>query len=154
MRAPFQILAIPYRIVRGSLLYCIFHRSDFDQWQFISGGGEDDETPIQAANREISEESGIVTNNIIELKSMCCIPTDIFPQRHLCNWAADTYVVPEYSFGFNCENGIKLSHEHTEYVWLTYEEARTKLKWDSNRTALYELNCRLMENKEQDRVMK
>ena len=38
---------------------------------------------------------------------------------------------------------IKLSHEHTECVWLTYDEATKKLKWDSNRTALYELHCRL-----------
>lgn len=42
MRAPFQILAIPYKIVNGSPLYCVFHRADFDQWQFIAGGGEDD----------------------------------------------------------------------------------------------------------------
>ena len=41
MRAPFQILAIPYQIVDGSPLYCVFHRADHDQWQFIAGGGED-----------------------------------------------------------------------------------------------------------------
>lgn len=143
MRAPFQILAIPYRITDGTPLYCVFRRADIDQWQFIAGGGEDDETPVQAAKREIFEESGICTESIIELKSMCCIPTDIFSKRHLYNWAADTYVVPEYSFGFNCNDDIKLSHEHTEYAWLTYDEAREKLQWDSNRTALYELNCRI-----------
>ena len=52
-------------------------------------------------------------------------------------------VVPEYSFGFECPDDIVLSHEHTECVWLSFEEARAKLKWDSNRTALYELKCRL-----------
>lgn len=53
MRAPFQILAIPYKIIDGLPLYCVFHRADFDQWQFIAGGGEDDEMPLQAAIREI-----------------------------------------------------------------------------------------------------
>ncbi len=143
MRAPFQILAIPYKIINGRPHYCIFHRADFDQWQFIAGGGEDDETPVQAAVREIFEESGVVVDNLIQLKSMCYIPTDIFPKRHLYNWAPDTYVLPEYAFCFACKEDIKLSHEHTECLWLTYEEARSKLKWDSNRTALYELNCRL-----------
>ncbi|MCH5190754.1 MAG: NUDIX pyrophosphatase [Oscillospiraceae bacterium] len=143
MRAPFQILAIPYRITDGMPLYCVFRRADYDQWQFIAGGGEDDETPVQAAKREIFEESGIVADSIIELKSLCHIPVDIFPKRHLYNWAADTYVVPEYSFGFICNDDIKLSHEHTEYAWLTCEEALKRLQWDSNRTALYELNCRL-----------
>ena len=70
MRAPFQILAIPYKIVNGSPLYCVFHRADFDQWQFIAGGGEDDESPVQAAKREISEEGGVIVDNIIELKSI------------------------------------------------------------------------------------
>ena len=31
MRAPFQILAIPYRIVDGTPMYCVFHRADHDQ---------------------------------------------------------------------------------------------------------------------------
>lgn len=120
MRAPFQILAIPYKIVNGSPLYCVFHRADFDQWQFIAGGGEDDESPVQAAKREISEEGGVIVDNIIELKSMCYIPTDIFPKLYLYNWPENTYVVPEYAFGFECVDEIELSHEHTECVWLTY----------------------------------
>lgn len=143
MRAPFQILAIPYKYIESTLMFCVLHRSDFDQWQFISGGGEDDETPMEAAKREIFEEAGVASDNIIQLKSTCSIPTFIFPKKYLCNWADDTFVVPEYSFGFECNSEINLSHEHTEYVWLTYEEAIKKLKWDSNRTSMYELRCRL-----------
>lgn len=143
MRAPFQILAIPYKITDSGRLYCVFHRSDFDQWQFVSGGGEDDETPLQAAKREIFEECGIAPENIIELKSVCCIPTDIFPEKYLHSWPEDTYVVPEHAFGFECKDDITLSSEHTECVWMTYKEARKKLTWDSNNTALYELDRRL-----------
>ena len=143
MRAPFQILAIPYRLIDGSPFYCVFHRSDFDQWQFIAGGGEDDESPLQAAQREIFEEGGVAVDNIIALKSMCYIPTDIFPNINLYNWPKDTYVVPEYAFGFECTKEIQLSSEHTECAWLSYEDTYAKLKWDSNRTALYELNRRL-----------
>ena len=143
MRAPFQILAIPYRIVDGNPRYCVFHRADVDQWQFISGGGEDDETPLQAARREIFEESGIHADGILQLKSMCYIPTDVFPRESLRHWASDTYVVPEYAFGFACGEAIKLSYEHTSCIWLDYDEVRAKLQWDSNRTALYELHCRL-----------
>ncbi|MBQ8276787.1 MAG: NUDIX pyrophosphatase [Clostridia bacterium] len=143
MRAPFQILAIPYRIMDGRPFYCVLHRADFDQWQFIAGGGENDETPLQATKREICEEGGIDADNIVTLTSMCYIPTNIFPKKHLYSWANDTYVIPEYAFGFECKADIVLSHEHTEHLWLAYEGARAKLQWDSNRTALYELNCRL-----------
>lgn len=141
MRAPFQILAIPYRRNKNSLFYCIFHRSDYDQWQFIAGGGEDAENPLEAAKRETFEESGVTSDQWIELKSLSYIPTSIMPQKYLQYWKKDTYVIPEYTFGFECNSDIKLSDEHTEYVWLTYEEAAGKLKWDSNRTALYELHC-------------
>ena len=143
MRAPFQILAIPYRLKGGTPEFCVFHRSDFDQWQFISGGGEDDETPIEAARREIFEEGGVTPDKIIKLTSMCHIPTDIFPDKYLSYWPSDTFVVPEYSFAFECSGDITLSHEHTECVWLSYEDARAKLMWDSNRTALYELKRKL-----------
>ncbi|HBL84393.1 MAG: hypothetical protein A2Y17_04800 [Clostridiales bacterium GWF2_38_85] len=143
MRAPFQILAIPYRINNSTPLFCVMHRSDIDQWQFISGGGEDKETPIEAAQREIYEEAGIRVDNIIQLTSMCYIPTNIFPEQCLENWVPDTYVVPEYSFTFECNEDITLSHEHIEFLWLTYDEVYKTLKWDSNKTALYELQCRL-----------
>ena len=141
MRAPFQILALPYKYQNGIPMYCVLHRSDYDQWQFIAGGGEDKETPKDAAKREIIEEGGVAVDHIISLKSMCHIPVEIFPRRHLYGWSDDMYVIPEYSFGFECTDELVLSHEHTELVWLPYKEARERLQWDSNKTALYELNC-------------
>lgn len=143
MRAPFQILAIPYKQVNEVALFCVLHRSDIDQWQFIAGGGEDSETPLEAAKREIFEESGIKADNVTQLTSLCYIPTDIFLEKKRYNWPSDTFVIPEYSFAFLCDRDITLSHEHTECVWLPYDEACKILKWDSNRTALFELKCRL-----------
>lgn len=143
MRAAFQILAIPYKISDGYPVYCVFHRADYNQWQFIAGGGENDETPLQTAKREAFEEGGVKSNKWIELKSCSCIPAAVISEKLRRHWTADTYVIPEYTFGFECEEDIKLSNEHTEYVWLAYEDAQLKLKWDSNRTALYELNRRL-----------
>ncbi len=141
MRAPFQILAIPYKIIDDTPLFCIYRRSDSGEWQFIAGGGEDDETPIEAAKREAFEESGINAANWKELKSLSYLPATVIQEKHRKNWAKGTYVIPEYTFGVECEENIKLSHEHTESCWVTYGEAVSKLKWDSNRTALYELNC-------------
>jgi len=141
MRAPFQILAIPYRIMDGRIFACVFHRADIDQWQFISGGGENSETPAESAVREISEEGGISDLGLIPLKSMCFIPANSIHPRHRTDWPSDTYVIPEYAFAFLCETDPVLSHEHTECVWLEYAEACRRLTWDSNRTALFELCC-------------
>ena len=143
MRAPFQILAIPCKKMDDRLYYCVFHRADVDQWQFIAGGGEDAETPEEAALREIYEESSVSAKELIRLRSLCHIPANVIAQKDREHWPADTWVIPEYAFGFECREGIVLSREHLGYAWLTYEEAKARLQWDSNRTALYELDCRL-----------
>lgn len=143
MRAAFQILAIPYRVTDNLFCYCVFRRADRDQWQFIAGGGEDNETPLKAAQREAFEESGILSDRWVELTSLCYIPATAISERHRQHWKKDTYVIPEYAFGFECKSDIQLSDEHTACIWLPYEEAKSKLTWDSNRTALYELNCLL-----------
>jgi dATP pyrophosphohydrolase len=143
MRAPFQILAIPYRYEDGELRVCVLRRSDLDQWQFVAGGGEGNETPREAAFREVSEECHVHAAEMLSLASTCSIPTNIFSARILAEWPTDLYVIPEYSFAFLCPDEIILSHEHTECVWMSPDEARERLKWDSNRTALYELECRL-----------
>ncbi len=32
------------------------------------------------------------------------------------------------------------------YEWLSYKDAMARLTWDSNKTTLYELHCRLLED--------
>lgn len=143
MRAPFQILAIPYRINDDSILFCVMHRSDEDIWQFVAGGGEDNETPLESAKREIFEETGVNSKNIFQLTSTAYVPADCILECHRKMWSEDTYVIPEYCFAFECSDEISLSSEHTKYMWMSYNEAEKTLSWDSNKTALYELNCRL-----------
>lgn len=143
MRAPFQILAIPYR-KQQEYQFCVFHRADIDQYQFVAGGGENDEQAIDAAIREVREETGVEAVSIIPLTSMSYIPANVISEKHRKFWSKDTFVIPEYAFGFECDTDIRLSDEHIGYEWLGYNEAMSRLTWDSNKTALYELNCRLL----------
>ena len=143
-RAAFQVLVIPYRIdANGQPRYLLFKRSDLDVWQWIAGGGENQESPEQTARHEAREEAGILeTARLIRLDSVASIPAIYFADRHL--WGTDVYVIPEYSFGVEVENEeVCLSGEHNECVWLDYETARNRLEWDSNKTALWELHSRL-----------
>lgn len=143
MRAPFQILAIPYRR-KPTIQFCVLHRADLDQYQFVAGGGGDDEKALDAAIREIREESGISAAHIIQLTSLAYVPANVISEKHRNLWSKDTYVIPEYAFGFECNTDIILSDEHIGLEWLPYDEALSRLTWDSNKTALYELNCRLL----------
>jgi len=142
-RQPVQVLVIPFRKVSSGYEFCLMKRSDANYWQFVAGGAEDNETPLEAARRESHEEAGLpLSSEVIALDSMCCVPANIF--RDWKQWPEGTYVVKEFAFAVRVLNeSIKLSNEHTESQWLSYDEAMKLLKWDSNRTALWELSQRL-----------
>ena len=143
MRAPYQILAIPYKRT-PELVFCVFRRVDGGQFQFVAGGGEDKETPRDAAVREAREEAGVTAKSIISLTSVAYLPVNVISEKHRKLWSKEIYVIPEYAFGIECDEDIRLSCEHIDFEWLNYDEAKSKLTWDSNKTALYELNCRLL----------
>ncbi len=144
-RAPFQVLVFPYHLrPDGIVIYAVFRRSDTHggYWQGIAGGGEDDELPIAAAQREAEEEAGIPRNaHFMQLDTCCSIPVEHFAARQ---WPADVFVIPEYAFGVEAApDAVRLSPEHVEHRWLPYRVAADLMQYDSNRTALWELEQRV-----------
>jgi dATP pyrophosphohydrolase len=138
------VLVLPYRTTGdGQLEYALFHRVAGNFWQGIAGGGEDDETPPEAALREAHEEAGIgEAADLLPLDSMATIPA-VGIMGHL-HWGPDVLVVPEHSFGLRCTTEeCVLSDEHDDYGWFGFADARRRLRWDSNRNALWELDHRL-----------
>lgn len=114
-------------------------------WQFIAGGGEEEDSSItESAKREAFEEAGISkTCDFFKLDTCCSIPSGCFKNAEAI-WGKECFVIPEYAFAVRVESTLlQLSREHTEYKWLTYAEAQTVLQYDSNKTALWELNRRL-----------
>ena len=82
-RAKMQVLIIPYIKNEDEIKYCIFDRADTedneDFWQFVAGGGENDENPLEAAIRETWEETGLKENAIFyQLESISYVPTNCF----------------------------------------------------------------------------
>lgn len=143
---PYQILALPFIREKGKCYYALFKRKDMNAWQGIAGGGEEGEKPTEAAKREIYEEIGISPKSkMVQLSSTACVPV-VNISGFI--WGENVLVIPEFSFGVELKSRIiKISHEHSTYKWFTYDEAMKKLKWDSNKTALWELNHRIQNKK-------
>jgi len=145
-RAKYQVLVIPYRIVDHDIVYCVFKRKDMDDcWQFIAGGGEDeDQTPLVSAKREAWEEAGIPFDlHIAELETKCSISTDCFKKARLI-WGETCLVIPEHCFAVRLpDERIALSHEHECFEWVDYNTARQRLRYDSNKVALWELDNKI-----------
>lgn len=143
-RAPFQVIVIPFlKAPSSEPRYAIFKRRTHEMWQAISGGGEDGETPLEAADRETLEETGICgRDGWVYLQSRASIPVSAFSGTD--HWPRDLFVVPEYAFGVAvADTNVELSPEHSECAWLPFREAHQRLTWDSNRVALWELHCRV-----------
>jgi len=145
MRLPYQVLIIPFIKQGSEYYYAVFKRKDWGIWQFIAGGGEGSETPLQTMKREVKEETSIDGKfSHVRLATVNTIPAANI--RGLM-WGKDIAVIPEFAFGIELvSREIKISKEHTEYLWLKYQDAVKKLKYDSNKTALWELDYRLKNN--------
>ena len=144
-RAKYQVLVLPYQNQDNKTLYCIFKRSDMDAWQFIAGGWEDeDDSPLISAKREAYEEAHISYDEKYDtLETICSIPTECFKKARLV-WGEACLVIPEYCFAVRITNEkIKISDEHTSFEWVDYQTAVQRLKYDSNKVALWELDNKI-----------
>ena len=76
-RARYQVLVIPYCIQDDQVQFCLFRRSDMGIWQFIAGGGEENDISIiesarsthttsirQQQNRSLGSESAHCAWNV------------------------------------------------------------------------------------------
>ncbi|RLC97521.1 MAG: NUDIX pyrophosphatase [Chloroflexi bacterium] len=141
MRVPFQVLILPYRWKGEEPEYLVLKVKDGGYWQFVAGGGEDEETPLEAALRECREETSL-EGDLFQLDSLATIPKTHFLSAD--TWDKEIYVIPEYAFALEVLDGrVQLSREHTESRWVSFQEGSRCLRWDSNRNALWELEQRL-----------
>ena len=141
MRLPKQVLVIPYIIENNNVKYVVFKRKDREVWQFIAGGVEDfDKSVLDGAKREAYEEANLSNDlNYIALEEYTKIPVKNVVKDYI--WGKDIFFVEEFAFAVNIGNeAISISNEHSEFKYLNYEDAMKILRYDSNKSALWELN--------------
>jgi dATP pyrophosphohydrolase len=83
---------------------------------------------------------------------MTFVPTYHFKARH--DWDQDLFVIPLYYFAVAATDlEIRLSAEHAEYLWTDYPTAQQLLHWDSDKTALWELDQFLLHSNRENPVI-
>jgi 8-oxo-dGTP pyrophosphatase MutT (NUDIX family) len=96
-------------------------------WQFVTGRIDEGETGIEAAHRELKEETKLIP---IRFWNVPFIPS-------FYDQAVDAvFLNPIFAAEVLERAEPQLSSEHQQYRWLDYEEARSLLVWPNNHDAL------------------
>jgi dihydroneopterin triphosphate diphosphatase len=145
-RAPFQVLVYPYRRrPDAELEIALFRRVEGGYWQGIAGGGDEGETPEDAARREAREEAGIEpAGPWIALKPVLSVPVNVIRPDLRRHWPGWLTTIPCHPFAVESPQGsIRLSAEHAEFRWVGRDQARELVHWDTDRMALAALDVAL-----------
>jgi len=138
VRIPIQVLIYPVRKTNEDWEYLMLKRikSRGGFWQGVTGAPKNDEALSESAKRELYEETGYKSVNLIKTDISYIIPMedrwkDIYPEG--------TEEIPEYLFiaKINHSNPPQIDPiEHTEWNWCNFDEALSLLRWEDNKKAL------------------
>jgi 8-oxo-dGTP pyrophosphatase MutT (NUDIX family) len=121
--------AVLFREEDGRRLYLLLRHEHGGHWGFAKGRIEQGEGELEAAMREIREETGIVAVDLVggvSIESHYPIRRDGRPLRKTVMYFAARV----------CGDAIRLSHEHTDGRWLVPAEALRILTHAESRRVL------------------
>lgn len=123
------------KINNGELNYLALKRSKEQVfpniWQPVTGKIRATEKAFETAKREILEETGIKTNEIIVLPK---ITTFYLPED-------DTiFLTPVFLYVIKANININISSEHSEFKWMTKNEAKENYVWQGQKESVDLIN--------------
>jgi dihydroneopterin triphosphate diphosphatase len=143
-KTPISALVLIYtqNIQTEDLQVLIMERADKTGfWQSVTGSVEGDETPLQAAIREVFEETGLDANQYNLQDWQASNVYEIYPHwRH--RYAPGIIENREHLFGLELPSKlpIKLApDEHVRYEWVDWREAAARVFSWTNVDALKRL---------------
>ena len=136
-KIPISILVIIYTKNKDVLL--LKKNNDKDMWQSVTGSLNENEEPVEAAKREVFEETGLSTKNLID-----CNKQYIFEIYEMWRHKYEDGVThnTEHVFLLELDDKVDIkidSNEHTQYEWTTRVKAAEKVFSHTNRQAIFDL---------------
>jgi len=133
-----QVDSYIYRNTDAGPVYLMLKRSTGKYyehlWQGVAGKIEKGETATQTVIRELKEETGKT-------------PVKIFAADHIASFydAKNDRIQMVPIFGIEVENSeVQLSEEHSEYKWVSFEEALALLTWKGQKEGLRTVHDEIM----------
>lgn len=125
----------------GQQVLMLQRKDDPDFWQSVTGSLEQNETPFQAALREVREETGIdiIRQDLNLIDAKYSVVFQIFPQFR-CRYAPGVTENLEHWFFLVLPEPCEIFlTEHLNYQWLNVTQAANLTKSWNNRQAIEQL---------------
>ncbi len=123
------------KVVNGKLKFLLLKRSNNDRypgiWQMVTGHIKKNEKAYGAAIRELKEETSLTP------KSLYVVPivnSLYLPEKDEINF------VPVFVCEVESDTEVKISNEHSEFKWVSFNQALKMVKWDGQKRALMIIN--------------
>jgi lipoyl(octanoyl) transferase len=113
-------------------------------WQPITGTIEPGESALEAARRELVEETGTAGDP----RDLGLVQSFMIESQYLANRFPQPIIASETGFAAYADTTIPIrvdAEEHDEYGWFTFEEAYGKIRWTDDREALEQLESRMQD---------
>ena len=119
---------ITYKTDNDKIEYLILHYAD-GHWDMPKGKMEPGETKQETAHRELMEETGLTAQLHDDFEETI--------QYVFLNYDKKIAQKTAYFFiGRTTNSSISLSHEHTDYQWLSYKDAIETLTYENAKNIL------------------
>ncbi|MEW6507935.1 MAG: NUDIX pyrophosphatase [Bacteroidota bacterium] len=96
-------------------------------WQMVTGSVNENEKAFTAALREILEETGLVPQKLWVVPN---VNSFYSPEKD------KVIMIPVFAALVNSASEVIISSEHSEYKWVSKEEAKKLLAWNGQRNSV------------------
>ena len=136
-KIPISVLVLIH--TKNKEILILKKKNDKDLWQSVTGSLNENETPIQAAKREVFEETGLNAENLIDCEKKYIF--EIYEMwKHKYEEGTTHNTEHVFKLELDCKTNIKLDeNEHSSYEWVSMVKAAEKVFSHTNRQAIFDL---------------